>query len=367
MLINNKSIVNVQKSFLTEDQINKINKIDQIEKNTNLFSDLIIPCTVNLFNKDTISRNAYYDTEGNPTINSMIYALSDFIELTQGLSYYCSLTSGYVFKFDKDKKYIEKRWISYPYICEDNVSYIRFQLNSQTEIEETMFVKGEKSPAEYYPYLCYTTNKELLKDIGNSSSSSSVLENMVIDFVGDSMTVQSTFINYMISNYNIIANKYCGNGNTMMKNGIVSLRLTAADTSADAIVILGGTNDAYFGAVGENDYGNYPIGELGDTTTDTFCGAIDTMCKYLLKNFKGKRILICSSPIRYDTVNGVNLRDRLEEYVNAEKKVVEYYGLPFLDFFHEYAHYTITSDGLHPTVDSGKLLGRVMAKKLEAM
>ena len=333
---------------------------------TTVLSDIIVPCTKNLYNKDAITLGGFYNTEGEYSINTMLYGLSDFIPVTPGNIYFNSINGGVAYTFDGSKKFISKNgWQTYPWTIPDGVYYVRLQLNTPSDSETLMFGLGSNVPSEYYPYNCYTIDTSILKDVGSGGSSSkSPLEGLTIDFVGDSITNQATFISYMISNYNITANKYAANGLTMQKNQIVGGRLESADKNADAIVILGGTNDAHYELIKPDEY---KFGQIGDTTSDSFCGAIDIMCNYLLKNFKGKRILICSPMTRDGVINGVKMRDQVEKYVNAEKQIVESYGLPFLDLFHSYAHYHLTDDGLHPNQKSGNLYGRVMAKALENM
>ena len=344
-----------------------VSSMVHMKDGTTVLSDIIIPCTKNLYDKNAITLGGFYDTEGNFSINSMVYGLSDFIPVTPGNLYFNSNNGGIAYTFDGSKKFISKStWQTYPWTIPAGVYYVRIQINSASDSESFMFGLGSTAPGEYYPYTCYTIDTSILKDVGSGGSSSkSPLEGLTIDFVGDSITNQATFISYMVSNYNITANKYAQNGITMQNNQIVGSRskLEQADKNADGIVILGGTNDAHYEATRPG----YNFGEIGDKTSSSFCGAIDIMCNYLLENFKGKRILICSPMTRTDTQNGTKMRDHLEKYVNAEKQIVESYGLPFLDLFHSYAHYHFAADGLHPTQEGGNLYGRVIAKALENM
>ena len=360
--------MNVQAKQIEGVVLPTLSSMVHMKDGTTVLSDIIVPCTKNLYNKNAITRGGFYNPEGEYSINSMIYGLSDFIPVTPGNLYFNSTNGGVAYTFDGSKKFISKiSWATYPWTIPDGVYYVRIQVDSESISETLMFGLGSKVPSEYYPYNCYTIDTSILKDVGSGGSSSkSPLEGLTIDFVGDSITNQATFISYMVSNYNITANKYAQNGITMQKNQIIGSRskLESADKNADAIVILGGTNDAHYELTSS---GGYKFGQIGDTTSDSFCGAIDIMCNYLLENFKGKRILICSPMTRTDTVNGVKMREQLEKYVNAEKQIVESYGLPFLDLFHSYAHYHFAGDGLHPTQESGNLYGRVMAKALENM
>lgn len=358
--------MNVQAKQINGVVLPTLSSMVHMKDGTTVLSDIIVPCTKNLYDKNAITRGGFYNSEGDYSINSMAYGLSDFIPVTPGNIYFNSNNGGVAYTFDGSKNFISRSgWQIYPWTIPDGVYYVRIQVNSAKESETLMFGLGSNAPSEYYPYNCYTIDTSILKDVGSGGSSSkSPLEGLTIDFVGDSITNQATFISYMISNYNITANKYAANGLTMQKNQIVGGRLESADKNADAIVILGGTNDAHYELT---KAGEYNFGQIGDTTSSSFCGAIDIMCNYLLKNFKGKRILICSPMTRTDTVNGVKMRDQLEKYVNAEKQIVESYGLPFLDLFHSYAHYHFAGDGLHPTQEGGNLYGRVMAKALENM
>ena len=225
-----------------------------------------------------------------------------------------------------------------------------------------MLVEGNKLPTEYYPHKCYIANRDKLKGI-NSPNPTSPIQNLTINFIGDSITLYGFFISYIESNYNITAKKYSKNASTLTY--LVKNMLIQADKNADAIVILAGTNDVHLALNGSN---TEEMGTFEDTAdTQTFAGSVHFMCQYLLENFKMKRILICSPPRRHDKVNGIPVDELLDKYVTLEKQIVESYGLPFLDLFHEYAHYCVTSDGVHPTIESGKLMGKVMAKKLENM
>lgn len=360
--------MNVQAKQIEGVVLPTVSSMVHMKDGTTVLSDIIVPCTKNLYDKKAITLGGFYDEQGVYSINNMVYGLSDFIPVTPGSLYFNSNSGGATYTFDGSKKFISKsRWQTYPWTIPDGVYYVRVQVDSAEISETLMFGLGSNAPGEYYPYNCYTIDASILKDVGSGGNSSkSPLEDLTIDFVGDSITNQGTFVNYMISNYNITANKYAQNGLAMQANQIVGSgsKLEQADTNADAIVILGGTNDAHYELTKPNEF---KFGEIGDTTSSSFCGAVDIMCNYLLENFMGKRILICSPMTRTDTVNGVVMREHLERYVNAEKQIVESYGLPFLDLFHSYAHYHLAVDRLHPSQEGGNLYGRVIAKALENM
>ena len=355
-------IINNQKVNISIDV--SVNGKNVVMDDNTVLLDLITPCKVNLFNKETVSFNMLPDSQGVIGPNAMAYACSDYIKVEAGKQYFSSCFA-YVWEYDENKNFIRKIWYNSPMVIPSGVTYIVMQIlggEGYTTLDEFMLVEGDRLPAEYYPYECYTINKDKLKGISNPNSVSPI-QDLTIDFVGDSMTVQGSFISYMESNYNITANKYCANGNTLTY--LARNRLLQADKNADAIVFMAGTNDAHYILSGSS---TEEMGTFEDTAdTQTFAGAVHFMCQYLLENFKMKRILICSSPRRYGTIGGKSIEECLSKYTKLEKQIVESYGLPFLDLFHEYAHYCVTSDGVHPTIECGKLMGKVMAKKLENM
>ena len=356
LLINNQKVN-------TSININTNGKNVILNNNTSLF-DLITPCNINLFNKETIFLKQVPNLEGVIGYNALAYACSDYIKVEAGKQYCCSCF-GYVWEYDENKNFIRRSWYNNPATVPNGVVYIILQIPGGLgfpTLDEFMLVEGNKLTKDCYPHKCYIINKDKVKDI-NGSSNPSPIDGLTIDFVGDSMTVQGSFVSYMEIYHNIIAKKYSANGSTLTY--LARNRLLQADKNADAIVFMAGTNDAHYILNGTS---TEEIGTFEDAAdAQTFAGAVHFMCQYLLENFKMKRILICSSPRRHDKISGTPVDELLDKYVTLEKQIVESYGLPFLDLFHEYAHYCITSDGIHPTIESGKLIGRVMTKRLENM
>ena len=204
--------MNVQAKQIDGVVLPTLSSMVHMKDGTTVLSDIIVPCTKNLYNKNAITRGGFYNTEGEYSINSMIYGLSDFIPVTPGNLYFNSTNGGVAYTFDGSKKFISRMgWQTYPWTIPDGVYYVRIQVNSANDSETLMFGLGSNAPGEYYPYNCYTIDTSILKDVGSGGNSSkSPLEGLTIDFVGDSITNQATFISYMISNYNITANKYAG-------------------------------------------------------------------------------------------------------------------------------------------------------------
>lgn len=122
--------------------------------------------------------------------------------------------------------------------------------------------------------------------------------------------------------------------------GSIYSAVQALTTEADIDIISfwGGTNDW------SNDVplGNFDT-EIAKTTSDatTFYGACIECVKKIITLYPAKRIFCVGTTPRYinvdadeysnDTPNNINLY--LLDYVDALKKVAEYFGLPFLDLY----------------------------------
>lgn len=122
--------------------------------------------------------------------------------------------------------------------------------------------------------------------------------------------------------------------------GSIYSAVQALTTEADVDIISfwGGTNDW------SNDVplGNFDT-EIAKATSDatTFYGACIECVKKIITLYPAKRIFCVGTTPRYinvdadeysnDTPNGINLY--LLDYVDALKKVAEYFGLPFLDLY----------------------------------
>lgn len=93
--------------------------------------------------------------------------------------------------------------------------------------------------------------------------------------------------------------------------------------NTDYIVIWDGHNDS--------NYKLTPLGTLGDTTSDTFYGCLDILCKGIMNRYPTARILFITPSKRSVTGNNVNAY----QYVDAMKEVCAKYDIPCWDSFRE--------------------------------
>lgn len=123
---------------------------------------------------------------------------------------------------------------------------------------------------------------------------------------------------------------------------------------ADLIVVWGGVND--FSA-------QHPLGEIDDTANTTFCGALNLLCKGLIKKYPQKDILFVT-PTPWNTTRDIPLN----QYADAIINVCAKYCIPVYDAFrkcnmpinYEYPR-VHTVDGLHLNDLGHEVLGKSMA------
>ncbi len=138
---------------------------------------------------------------------------------------------------------------------------------------------------------------------------------------------------------------------------------------ADFTFVFGGTND-----YGHSDV---PIGTFEERDEYTFYGAFRTLAEYMKASFGDKLCFIL--PLyryRQDDVRGENGRKEtpagtLKEYIEAERKVLEFYEIEYLDLsetFYEPQCNTdeaIYADGLHPNDKGHRILADKVIEYLE--
>ena len=150
-------------------------------------------------------------------------------------------------------------------------------------------------------------------------------------------------------------------------------RFTKVDDDADAIVIMGGTNDD-----------GVSLGTWDSTDTATFYGALNVLLDGIVKRMAGKKILVCT-PMQKANDYTNNIFDPLTSIANvttsvtlqkrceAIKEKCKQYGITCLDIYNDSGIngadtnkvYYRTGDTLHPSSLGQVRLASLIQSKLE--
>ena len=143
-------------------------------------------------------------------------------------------------------------------------------------------------------------------------------------------------------------------------------RAKKIDKDTDFLFVFGGTND--YG------HGDAPLGQDGDTSDYTFCGAINNLLQYLTTQFDRKKICFILPLNRYNQNSrhgdGIKLDgEPLCVYRNKILQTCEKYGVDCLDICDVFPEpqtigdeYTV--DGLHPNDIGHRLIAERLKKYL---
>ena len=165
-----------------------------------------------------------------------------------------------------------------------------------------------------------------------------------------------------------VTNNYGYSGTTIMPIAGQSKsfldRYSSMSDDADLIVVWGGTNDYHYG---------HALGTVDDTTSTTFCGAVNQLCKGLINKYPQKDILFVTPTPRGNVNSAVATQ---EEYADAIIKICGKYCIPVYDAYRNCQMPIIvdqafdsegniirkyTVDGLHLNDLGHEILGKSMA------
>ena len=146
-----------------------------------------------------------------------------------------------------------------------------------------------------------------------------------------------------------------------------NMRAVEMDDGADLVVVFGGVND--FG------HGDAPFGEFGDTTVNTFCGAVYALYETLLNKYPLAKILVLT-PLHFLREDVPDKKGKiLSDYVQIIRKTAEYFSLPVLDLWASSGmnprvakvQETMMTDGLHPNDNGHQRLFELIDAYIKAM
>jgi lysophospholipase L1-like esterase len=184
----------------------------------------------------------------------------------------------------------------------------------------------------------------------------------IVNCLGDSITygyissgnrANPTWVQGVADNIGCVCNNY-GVSATSICDGssesFVTRLNNMTQTNIDILLIFGGTND----------YGDKRAHTLGNIT-DTPAQGVNFYAsfKYLIETAINKypnAIIAIITPLRRSTYAANTYGISMEDIVNAEINVANYYGLPVLDMYHhgsinptiDIMRTNYTADGLHP-------------------
>ena len=141
-------------------------------------------------------------------------------------------------------------------------------------------------------------------------------------------------------------------------------------TDADFTFVFGGTND--YG------HGDAKLGVFEDTNPYTFYGAMRELTAYMVGRFPKNKLCFILPIHRYgeDNPYGDGRKEEagapLSVYVEAEKKVLDEYGVEYLDLSDRFYIPTVNTDdgnlykdGLHPNAKGHKVLAECLIEYLK--
>lgn len=217
------------------------------------------------------------------------------------------------------------------------------------------------------------------------------LEGKIIDFLGDSITEGAGVVDKANNRYDNILKRECklkatynyGIGGTRLAHQSTPSakprhdlcfcgRVYDLNRDADIIVVYGGINDYL--------HGDAPVGQLGDKTPATFCGAVYFLMNHLRTEYAGKTVVFMA-PARccfkglsslVPSTRAMKKADAMPTlgYVEIIKQTAKQFDIPVLDLYNDLGidpnreedRVQYTKDGLHFN-DAGH---RVLADKLKA-
>ncbi|MBQ8725978.1 MAG: SGNH/GDSL hydrolase family protein [Clostridia bacterium] len=208
---------------------------------------------------------------------------------------------------------------------------------------------------------------------------------MKINFLGDSIT-EGALAGILENRYSTLTAKHFGaeelnfgvSGTRIAKqvkrtnnpdDDVFMQRAVKMPTDADFTFVFGGTND--YG------HGDAKLGVFDDKDDYTFYGALHNLAKYLASTFPKDKICFILPIPRFDQNNpyGDGSKDEagvsLQEYIKAEIKTFDFYGVEYLDLSDKFYipntqqdDGNLYADGLHPNAKGHRFLADCLIEYL---
>ena len=278
----------------------------------------------NLFDKTKTTDNYIIETNGT-VVASDVGCISDFIPVKSGKTYYFTTNWNGAW-YDINKEYISlKAYGDTNAVAPERAKFLRISLNMN--LKDTYMIMSRPLPKSYVPYslegsINFSTEKyaenisEQLKRVNNK------LKGKKWCVIGDSTSDSPSegvrkYHSYIADETGIIVIDKAKAGTGFLKT------YNASENICDRIDALTGNEGYDYITIlaGINDSGSFTIGQCGDTTKDTVCGAIHYCCEQLTTKFPFAKIALITptnTTYRYDYEN--NIRKIADEMIKIGKR-----------------------------------------------
>lgn len=331
---------------------------------------------IQLFNKDSVDKTGMYLSSGSFWKTDKYFSTGLF-PVVGGMklvnNYSTNTSSSIVTLWDANGVFIPNDELSYkgdnPIIIPENkgVCFARMSIPYQSYSEDIQIVSSDFIPSKKLRYMGvvpYHYRDEYSNYVGCKMSC-----------FGDSFTGmgrwQPTVKGYLGLKE---VQGFFQDGGTLVN---IYNQIENVDDDTDIVTVW----------IGTNDYGtSRPLGTLNDSIENptTYYGCLRYVAEWLQTNKPNTTILFITPMQRNDTTvssfattNGVNDRGMaknnigyvLEDYVDAMINVANLYNIPYWDCYRmsgvgKLNIMSHTDEGLHPTVEEGRILGRKIAMEI---
>lgn len=400
---NRQIIINENPLYKNKTNLQKaiINKKSTIDKNSllvpaeniigtiniNSLDNIIKRVSNNLFNKETLNYDGYFNTKGIfvTRTDANNYICSDFIDIgdyvpNETIFYQApSPYSGFILFFDEDYNHIggitdsTANYTTFT-IPMENVKFIVKDLTVRNNLDLNNYYIQKETREDIYDY--YIVNPDIAINFPNS-----ILKDKKIGFLGDSITyglgvdLNSRYSSIISNNTGCISYNYGISGNSLAKagsngqqnaqNNPMCTRYIDMDDNCDYVVVFGGCNDYAY---------QIPIGDENSTDISTFNGGLNILIEGLIEKYPGKPILFLTPLYRaLAHEDGYKFMD----YVNAIKSRTSYHSIPYFNLTDRSTikslidtinnKYYYNKDRLHPNEEGHKILARIIQHQLELL
>lgn len=372
-------------TFATKTEINNTNtEISELKSDLDDYKDSISEYhkSVNLFDKSKITDGKILQGQNNEqTISSCFY--TDYIPVEGGKTYCFQDNTGYLGQngkvvccYDANKTFLTSINQSEVIVRDGAViftinesKYVR--VNGRTsKIDSFMFAEGDTLPS-YEPYYepYYEIKREVLPQMplpsdaehnplygkklcvdGDSIMYGAGLSGGFAKIIGDNNSM--TVVNNAVSGGTIASGTYHSDGTTVRHWICDTIKNIPSD--ADYILFDGGVNDSSETA----EVGAISNGFSAELDTTTFCGAMESICKWLVINRPNAKIGYVIVHKMASNYTSEYPSDGNRDLYRLSIKICEKWGIPYKDLNTQVPPlkdiqslrdvYTSNADGWHP-------------------